>query len=299
VRAAACRALGRLGDGRAAAALVGRIQEGAPEERAAAAAALGRLPIESLEGLCACLDPRAGEETVVAALEAVRVAAASAFEADVLALARAPSPGTRLAALRAAAALPGTRTELALFRALGDRDERVQMEVLELLVERGGDRTGATLIALLSAADSLRFRVIRALGRLRAAEAVPKLEALYADAPLHERVEIIRALAAIAPPGVTDLLRPRLRAPESDIRHVAAFGLAQVAGPEDIPTLVAMAADDDWAMRNEAARGLGRLGLPESRPTLLTLVRDVEPVVARTARGALDGLADGPGTAAA
>jgi HEAT repeat protein len=52
-------------------------------------------------------------------------------------------------------------------------------------------------------------------------------------------------------------------------------------------------------MRNEAARGLGRLGLPESRPTLLTLVRDVEPVVARTARGALDGLADGPGTAAA
>ncbi len=299
VRAAACRALGRLGDGRAAPALVGRIQEGAPEERAAAAAGLGRLPIESLEGLCACLDPRAGEDTVVAALEAVRVAAASAFEADVLALARSPSPGTRLAALRAAAALPGTRTELALFRALGDRDERVQMEVLELLVERGGDRTGATLIALLSAADSLRFRVIRALGRLRAAEAVPKLEALYADAPLHERVEIIRALAAIAPPGVTDLLRPRLRAPEPDIRHVAAFGLAQVAGPEDIPTLVAMAADDDWAMRNEAARGLGRLGLPESRPTLLTLVRDVEPVVARTARGALDGLADGPGTAAA
>jgi HEAT repeat protein len=186
-----------------------------------------------------------------------------------------------------------------LFRALGDRDERVQMEVLELLVERGGDRTAATLVALLSAADSLRFRVIRALGRLHATEAVPKLEALYADAPLHERVEIIRALAAIAPPGVTDLLRSRLRAPEPDIRHVAAFGLAQVAGPEDIPTLVAMAADDDWAMRNEAARGLGRLGLPESRPTLLTLVRDVEPVVARTARGALDGLADGPGTAAA
>ncbi|MGE5230531.1 MAG: HEAT repeat domain-containing protein [Deltaproteobacteria bacterium] len=299
VRAAACRALGRLGDGRAAPALVARIQEGGPEERAEAAVALGRLPIESLEGLCACLDPRAGEDTVVAALEAVRVAAASAFEADVLALARAPSAGIRLAALRAAAALPGSRTELALFRGLGDRDERVQMEVLELLVERGGDRTGATLIALLSAADSIRFRVIRALGRLRVAEAVPKLESLYPDAPLHERVEILRALAAIAPPGVTDLLRTRLGAPEPDIRHVAAFGLAQVAGPEDIPTLVAMAGDDDWAMRNEAARGLGRLGLPESRSTLLTLVRDVEPLVARTARGALDGLADGPGTAAA
>jgi HEAT repeat protein len=299
VRAAACRALGRLGDGRAAAALVERIREGEQEERAEAAAALGRLPIEALEGLCSCLDPRAGEETVVAALDAVRGAQASAFEADVLALAKAPAPTIRLAALRAAAALPGTRAEVALFRALGDRDERVQIEVLELLVERGGDRTGATLVALLSAADSLRFRVIRALGRLRAAEAAPKLESLYAEAALHERVEIIRALTAIAPVGVADILRVRLRAPESEIRHVAAFGLAQVAGPEDIPTLVAMASDDDWALRNEAARGLGRLGRPESRSTLLTLVRDVEPVVARTARGALAGLADGLGTAAA
>jgi HEAT repeat protein len=299
VRAAACRALGRLGDGRAAAPLVERIREGEPEEQAEAAAALGRLPIEALEGLCSCLDPRAGEETVVAALEAVRVAQASAFEADVLALAKSPAPRVRLAALRAAAALPGTRAELALLRALGDRDERVQIEVLELLVERGGDRAGATLIALLSAADSLRFRVIRALGRLRAAEAAPKLESLYAEAALHERVEIVRALTAIAPVGVADVLRVRLRAPESEIRHVAAFGLAQIAGPEDLPTLVTMAADDDWALRNEAARGLGRLARPESRSILLTLVRDVEPVVARTARGALAGLGDGLGTAAA
>ena len=299
VRAAACRALGRLGDGRAAAPLVERIREGEPEEQAEAAAALGRLPIEALEGLCSCLDPRAGEETVVAALEAVRVAQASAFEADVLALAKSPAPRVRLAALRAAAALPGTRAELALLRALGDRDERVQIDVLELLVERGGDRAGATLIALLSAADSLRFRVIRALGRLRAAEAAPKLESLYAEAALHERVEIVRALTAIAPVGVADVLRVRLRAPEPEIRHVAAFGLAQIAGPEDLPTLVTMAADDDWALRNEAARGLGRLARPESRSTLLTLVRDVEPVVARTARGALAGLGDGLGTAAA
>lgn len=299
VRAAACRALGRLGDARAAAPLVERLREGEPEERAEAAAALGRLPIEALEGLCSCLDPRAGEETVVAALEAVRVAQASAFEADVLALAKAPAATIRLAALRAAAALPGMRAEVALFRALGDRDERVQIEVLELLVERGGDRAGATLVALLSAADSLRFRVIRALGRLRAADAVPRLESLYAEAALHERVEIIRALTAIAPVGVADVLRVRLRAPEPEIRHVAAFGLAQVAGPEDLPTLVTMAGDEDWALRNEAARGLGRLARPESRSTLLTLVRDIEPVVARTARGALTGLGDGLGTAAA
>ncbi|HTC24987.1 MAG TPA: HEAT repeat domain-containing protein, partial [Gemmatimonadales bacterium] len=58
VRAAACRALGRLGDERAASALVDRIREGEPEERGEASRALGRLPVEALEGLCSCLDPR-------------------------------------------------------------------------------------------------------------------------------------------------------------------------------------------------------------------------------------------------
>jgi HEAT repeat protein len=186
-----------------------------------------------------------------------------------------------------------------LFRGLADRDESVQVEALELLVQRGGDRTGATLTALLSAADSLRFRVIRALGRLRTAEAAPKLESLYAEAALHERVEIVRALTAIAPPGITDFLAVRLRAPEPEIRHVAAFGFAQVAQPGDLATVLEMVGHDDWALRNEAARALGRLKLPEGRAPLLTLVRDVEPVVARTACSALAGIANGSDSAAA
>ena len=42
-------------------------------------------------------------------------------------------------------------------------------------------------------------------------------------------------------------------------------------------------------VRNEAARGLARLPLEESRPLLLTLARDVESVVAVTAREAFTG----------
>jgi hypothetical protein len=186
-----------------------------------------------------------------------------------------------------------------LFRALGDREERVQIEALDLLVEREGDRATTALIALLSTADSLRFRVIRALGRLRAAAAAPKLESLYESAPLHERIEIVRALATIQPPGISDFLRVRLRSPERELRHVAALGLARAAGPDDLSTLIAMAADDDWTLRNQAAQGLGRLGLAEGRTTLLTLTRDVEPVVARTARQALAVLAARAGPAAA
>jgi HEAT repeat protein len=299
VRAAACRALGLVADPRAAAALIDRIRHGTREERFEAAVALGRLPVEALEELRSCLDPSAGPETVVAALEAVRAAQAAVFEREVLALVRAPSAAIRIAGLRAAAVLPGTRADGALFRGLADRDESVQVEALELLVQRGGDRTGTTLTALLSAADSLRFRVIRALGRLRTAEAAPKLESLYAEAALHERVEIVRALTAIAPPGITDFLAVRLRAPEPEIRHVAAFGFAQVAQPGDLATVLEMVGHDDWALRNEAARALGRLKLPEGRAPLLTLVRDVEPVVARTARSALAGIANGSDSAAA
>ncbi len=287
VRAAACRALGAAGDARAAGVLIERLRTGEGEERDEAAAALGRFPAGALTGLGTCLDPRAGDVVAIAALETVRLTKAQAFEPEVLALTRAPTADLRLAALRAAAALPGSRTEMVLFRALGDREERVQIEALDLLVEREGGKAATALIALLSAADSLRFRVIRALGRLGAAEAVPKLESLYATAPLHERIEIVRALATIRPPGVTDFLRIRLRAQERELRHVAALGLARAAGPEDLPTLIAMADDDDWTLRNQAAQGLGRLGLDEGRNTLLTLTRDVEPVVARTARQAL------------
>ena len=299
VRAAACRALGTLGDARAAGVLIERLRTAEGEERDEAAAALGRFPADALVGLGTCLDPRSGDVVAIAALEAVRLAQAQAFEPEVLALTRVPSADVRLAALRAAAALPGPRTEMVLFRALGDREERVQIEALDLLVERDGDKAATALIALLSTADSLRFRVIRALGRLRAAAAAPKLESLYPSAPLHERIEIVRALATIQPPGITDFLRVRLRSPERELRHVAALGLARAAGPEDLATLIAMAADDDWTLRNQAAQGLGRLGLAEGTTTLLTLTRDVEPVVARTARQALALVAERAGPAAA
>ncbi len=299
VRAAACRALGLIGDGRAASALIDRMRHAGPIERGEAAAALGRLPVEALSGLRGLLDPRTDEGLTIAALEAIRLAAVAAFEPDVLALTRSPSLAVRLAALRAAAALDGTKVDVALLRGLADRDERVQIEVLELLVERRAERATVTLIALLSAADSFRFRVIRALGRLRAADAASKLEALYAVAPLHERIEIIRALSAIAPPGIVSFLASRLGSDEEEVRRVVAFGLAQVAGPGDLDILVAMATHEDWAVRNEAARGLGRIGRPEGRAVLLTLVRDIEPIVTRTARAALTNLTHGAGHAAA
>jgi HEAT repeat protein len=132
--------------------------------------------------------------------------------------------------------------------------------------------------------------VIRALGHLRATTAAGKLRALYPECSLHERLEIVTALIRIAPPELGDFLLILLEEQETELRRVAAGGVADLAEPTMLPLLFTLAHDNDWNVRNEAARGLGALALAECRAALLVLVRDVEPVVARTARKALDAL---------
>ena len=73
----------------------------------------------------------------------------------------------------------------------------------------------------------------------------------------------------------------------AEIRRAAAQGLSTLATADDLELLHRLAGNSDWVLRGEAARAFGRLGLPEGRPPLLDLVRDLEPVVARTARAAL------------
>ncbi|MGH7580673.1 MAG: HEAT repeat domain-containing protein, partial [Gemmatimonadales bacterium] len=175
-----------------------------------------------------------------------------------------------------------------LLRALADRHQPIQTEALELLVRRGGDRSVATMIALLGTADSLRFHVIRALGHCRAQAAAARLRDLYRECGPHEQLQVVWSLLRIAPPWLSEFLLQRLADPDLDMRRAAAQGLSEAAGFEHLPVLARLAEDPDWDIRNSAARGLGRLGTAEARGTLLTLVRDVESVVAATARAALD-----------
>jgi HEAT repeat protein len=290
VRAAACRALALTGSPEAPARLIPLLRSGSPAERAAAADGLARGPECSLPALAPCLAPEAGEDETIAALGVIALRAHPPFEERVLELAQSRSMPLRRAALRAAARLPGSRPEVTLLRALADRNQPVQLEALELLVRRGGDRTATTLMALLGTGDSLRYHVIRALGHLQARDAVGRLHRLYPTSALHERLEIIEALTRIGGPELADFLRGRLMEEDVEVRRLAARGLAELGDPADAPTFRRLARDPDWGIRNEAARGLAA-GAADGRDTLLTLARDVEPVVARTARQALDRLA--------
>ncbi len=289
VRAAACRALGAVGDASAIPGLVDRLRDGSEPERAAAAAGLGRMPGDRLEALGPCLRAQ-DEAVVVAALQVLETSGSPLFAERVDELGRDASAMLRCAALRVLAAQPGTRTEVALVRALADRDEQVQMEALDLLVRRGGPKVADTLLALLATGDSLRYYIIRALGKLGTAEAVPRLRALYPAVQLHERVEILKALDRIGHPDGVAFFWTCLDDPDAEVRRVAAHGVGRAARPEDLHLLVTLAGDADWGVRNAAALALGRLALPETRDTLLTLVRDVEAVVRHTARTSFERL---------
>lgn len=287
VRRAACRALGRLGDPRAVPALIERLRSGEAAERAAAIEALGGMPDEGLEPLGECLADSEPAPVRAAALDAVCRTGSRQFDRRAATLARDPDPGVRAAALRVLATQPGSRGVVFLLRALADPSEAVQLEALELLVRHGGRSVVRLLLPFLYTGDSLRYHVIRALGRLGAAEAGPPLEALYETAPLHERIEILGALARIAPPSVRNFLAARLAEPEPEIRRAAARGLAALADPEDLPLFERLGREDDWALRHEAARALSRLDHPRARVLLLELARDLEPVVAAVAREGL------------
>jgi len=290
VRAAACYAMGRLELDAAAPFLAERLRRGEPAEQAAAAQALGRLSAEALSELESCFRADTPESVLVLALEVMAERPVAAFEAAVLRLAEDRRPAVRRTALRAAARIPGSRTDVLLLRALADRQPATQVEALDMLVSRGGAQSVAMLVAMLGTADSLRFHIIRALGHCRAAAAAPKLRSIYPECGPHEQLQVVAALIRIAPAWIAEFLRDRLSDSEVEMRRIAAQGLADLAGEREIGLLLPLADDADWGIRNEVARGLGRLAKPATRHVLLALARDVEPVVAATARASLDRL---------
>jgi HEAT repeat protein len=298
VRAAACRALGVIGEPKTAPILIQRLRDGDPPEQAAAVDALADFPEDALGALGPCLGSNVPEQVMIGALEVLSRRGVARFEGRIAELARNPSRAIRMGAIRAAAQLPGSKAEVVLIRALADTHTPIQVEALDLLAKRDEGKTIPTLSALLGASDSLRCHVIRALGQMRAIEAAPKLEILYGDCGLHEQVEIVLAMTRMGGPHVAGFLRARLSEGETEIRRVAARGLATMVDPTHLPLLRTLAGDRDWCIRAEAARGLGRLGRAECQDILLTLARDVEIAVASAAREALALLRKGASTAA-
>jgi len=296
VRAAACLALGRLREPSAAAALARALRSGDARESETAARALAQLPRKSLAELAPDLRLGVGEEQMLRALAVLEQARSTMHQEGVRALAQDSRPALRQAALRVLGRYPGHAADEWIVAGLRDEDTAVRIATVEILVRRRCRKAIPALVELLPAGDPLRYHLVRALGRLRARVAASRLQALYGEAPLHERIEIVVALNQMAPAGLLAFLRQVLDETDIELRRVASDGFVRAAGVRELDAIVALARDSDWVVRNHAAWGLGRLGLPAAKPHLLVLARDVEPLVARTARAALGRLvSDKPG----
>jgi HEAT repeat protein len=287
VRAAACFALGRLREPSAASALARALRSSDAREHAAAAQALAQLPRQSLAELAPDLEPGADEEQMERALGVLEQARSTMHRERVRALVQDGRPALRQAALRVLGRYPGHAADGWIMAGLRDDDTVVRIATVEILVHRRCRKAIPALVELLSAGHPLRYHLVRALGRLRARAAASRLQALYAGAPLHERIEIVVALNQMAPAGLLAFLREVLREPDVELRRVASDGFVRAAGAHEFETMVALARDADWVVRNHATWGLGRLGLPEAQSHLMLLARDVEPLVARTAQAAM------------
>ena len=266
---------------------------GEPVEQAAAAQALGP-PVGGGAGRARELPPRprADEAVLALALRGAGRPAGARLRGRRAPPRRgppaAPFGGPRL---RAAARLPGSRTDVLLLRALADRHQATQVEALDLLVARGGDQSVAVLVAMLGTADSLRFHVIRALGHCRApaggAQAAGRLPGVRPARAAPDRRGAHPDRAAVD-------RRVPARAPGRRRGRDAAHGGAGPRRPgrraRARPCCCRSRTTPTGASATRWPAGLGRLAKPATRHVLLALARDVEPVVAATARASLERL---------
>jgi len=287
VRHAALRAVGRGRFTDAVPALLARLDSDDDVERDTAVEALAGMPAKALEAVESLLDPTGPKHRVLAALRVARDVPCERWAPALLAGCRSADADVRLAAVKAAGAIDGVELQRELRPLLDDPVEAVRAEVAEFLIHQEGPDTVEALMGLLDREDLTRYHAIRGLGRLRARDSADRLRAIYPEAALHEKLGIISALTRVRPPWIVDFLGQSYAESDGDVRRAAAEGLARFAESENLGRLLDMANDEDWSIRAFSARALGELGSNIAKSALLNLARDVEPLVAQTAREVL------------
>jgi HEAT repeat protein len=183
VRAAAGRALGRLGAREAVPELIKALKDKTSEVRVVAAAALWRLPDpNAVPALLECV--KDGDKAVRewAAL-ALGVAADARATSELIRLLDDPERAVRLAAVRSLGRLneKDALKPLTQYLASGKRDDEEKEEVVNSIASIDGPERSAALLGLLGAAgkdEKLRLHVVLALGKVGDAQALPTLRKL-------------------------------------------------------------------------------------------------------------------------
>ena len=203
VRAAAGRALGRLGVRDAVPDLIAALDDKSPEVRVVAAAALWRLPdpaaTDALARHLGDTDPAVREWSV----QALGVIGEPRVTSDVVRLLSDPVRAVRVSAVLSLGRIgdPAGLDPLVQYLAKGERDDEEKAETANAIAAIRSPQKTEALLKLLAASNqdqAQRLRLIAALGQVGTSDVTPKLRAYTASsAPPAVRKAANEAIASI------------------------------------------------------------------------------------------------------
>ncbi|MFT3922584.1 MAG: HEAT repeat domain-containing protein [Myxococcales bacterium] len=203
VRAAAGRALGRLGVRDAVPDLIAALEDKSPDVRVVAAAALWRLPdpsaIDALVRHLSDSEPAVREWSV----QALGVIGEPRVTHDVIRLLSDPVRSVRVSAVLSLGRIgdPAALEPLVQYVSKGERDDEEKAEVTNSIAAIKSPQKSDALFKLLAAANqdqAQRLRLIAALGQVGTSDATPKLRPYAAPgSPPSVRKAANEAIASI------------------------------------------------------------------------------------------------------
>jgi bilin biosynthesis protein len=288
VRAAAYDGLGRVADGRAAAAMAAGL---ADIEK------LGEMAAISLCGAAARAFEGIGSDAVPALLQ----------------LAKARSPKAREVAVVALGAIGGADAERALVAALQDNRSSVRQVAVRALARSAAAGSIGSLSAALEHRDpATRRTAIEAMIDMKGDDASRALARRTSDPDRAVREAAVRALARQGSPDAVDALLGVFQGQDRDLRQLAAAALKELAwqpatpeqralraivvgdyqaaaaeGHAAIELLGALVTDKSVAVRKAATEALGRTSHAAAVKPLLLSLQDGDGAVRHTAAEAL------------
>ena len=279
IRQAAARALGELGQARAAEALVAALGDKQPAVRKAAIKALGKINDPwSLEALVATLRDSDASVRQVSAWVLPRTGWRARTRKERAWFFIASLQWDKLPELGTAASGPlsavlrddDSYIRKSAARALGqigwqapDDTDRAWFFIASLQWDKLPELGAAAVEPLLGVLDDklaqVRLAAAQALGGIKDLRAVRPLLGLLDDPSAAVRLAAIKALGSIGDPEAVDPLIDLLQDENPAIRVSTAETLARLRGPQSVVPLVRALRDEDLLVREAVARALAEL----------------------------------------
>jgi len=276
-------ALQRVGDPRAASALMGLL--GTPGRFTAAFAARGLGAAKATEAAAALrqivTEQKLPQAVIVQSIRALAAmhdtASQSALRAIVLN--RSADATVRLEAMTALAAVVTESSTDLLLDLASNPTPAIRGAALSALARVDPDGFVSTLASLDPDRDwTVRVALANALGSLPADRALPRLTMMLQDPDRRVIPAVLAALASAKAPGADRLLIERLKAPDVVIRGAAATALSDLKATSAVQPLIEAyrtgASDPEYGGRASVLGALVKIDPAAARPILMEALND-------------------------